>query len=39
MSTRAIVTMVVITGFVWGGFALILRTAIRKERQKQERAG
>lgn len=37
MSTRAVVTMVVITGFVWGGFALILWTAIRKEREKQGR--
>lgn len=35
MSATAIVTMVVILGFVWGGLALILVTAIRKERQKQ----
>jgi len=27
--------MVVITGFVWGGFAVILRTAIRKESEKE----
>lgn len=38
MSAKAIVTMVVITGFVWGGFALILRTAFRKEGEKQRRA-
>lgn len=38
VSTRAIVTMVVITGFVWGGFALILKTAIRKESEKQGQA-
>lgn len=35
MSTKAVVTMVLITGFVWGGFAVILRTAIRKEGEKQ----
>ena len=38
MSAKAIVTMVVITGFVWGGFAVILSTAIRKEGEKQSRA-
>lgn len=38
MSAKAIVTMIVITGFVWGGFAVILTTAIRKEGQKQSRA-
>lgn len=38
MSAKAIVTMAVITGFVWGGFVLILRTAIRKEGEKQGRA-
>ena len=36
MTTRAIVTMVVITAFVWGGFALCLMTAIRKESEKEE---
>lgn len=35
MSATAIVTMVVILGFVWGGLAVILTLAIRKERQKQ----
>lgn len=35
MSATAIVTMVVILGFVWGGLALILTTAVRKEREKQ----
>lgn len=34
MSTRAVVTMICILGFVWGGFLLILLTAIRKEREK-----
>lgn len=37
MSTKAIVTMFLITGFVWGGFAVILSTAIRKEGEKQSR--
>lgn len=35
VSATAIATMVVILGFVWGGLALILTTAIRKEREKQ----
>ena len=35
MSTRALVTMVCILGFVWGGLLLILGTAIRKERAKK----
>lgn len=35
MSDTAIVTMVVILGFVWGGLAVILTLAIRKEREKQ----
>lgn len=34
MSATAIVTMVLILTFVWGGFLLILLTAIRKERGK-----
>lgn len=36
MEPAAIVTMVVITTFVWGGFVLILRTAIRKESGKEK---
>jgi hypothetical protein len=28
------ITMIVITGFVWGGFLLVLLTAIRKESRK-----
>lgn len=35
MSLTAVVTMVLILTFVWGGLALILATAIRKERRKQ----
>lgn len=34
MEPAAIVTMVVISGIVWGGFVLILRTAIKKENAK-----
>ena len=34
MSTTAVIVMVVILGFVWGGFALILTTAVRKEKEK-----
>lgn len=36
MSPKAVATMVLVLGFVWGGFALILTTAIRKEREKAE---
>ena len=34
MSTTAVIVMVVVLGFVWGGFALILTTAVRKEKEK-----
>jgi len=34
MTTSAIVTMVLILGFVWGGFFLALSTAVRKESDK-----
>ena len=36
MTTSAVITMVLILGFVWGGFALALFTAIRKESDKGE---
>lgn len=36
MGTAAIVTFVVIAGLVWGGFLLILATAIRKESRKHQ---
>ncbi len=36
MTTKTIVTMVAIMVFVWGGFALALLTAIRKEADKGE---
>lgn len=35
MSTSAIVVMVSICGFVWGGFVLLLSRAMRKEGEKQ----
>jgi hypothetical protein len=34
MSLAAILTFTLVAGFVWGGFALILTTAIRKENRK-----
>lgn len=34
MEPAAIVTLVLIGGFVWGGLLVILRTAVRKEREK-----
>lgn len=34
MSATTIAVMVLILGFVWGGFALILATAVRREREK-----
>lgn len=37
MSAAGIVTMIAILGFVWGGFLLILITAIRREREKSRR--
>lgn len=35
MSTTAIVTMVVICGTVWGGFAALLTYAMRREGAKR----
>ncbi|MGH7542062.1 MAG: hypothetical protein ACRELC_13795 [Gemmatimonadota bacterium] len=35
MTTTGIIAMIAIAGFVWGGLALILATAIRKERAKR----
>ena len=32
MNTSAIVTMIIICGFVWGGFLYLLTLAIRQER-------
>ena len=35
MTATAVVTMMLILGFVWGGLGLILVTAVRREREKQ----
>lgn len=34
MEPAAIITLVLIGGFVWGGLILLLVTAVRKERSK-----
>ena len=34
MTPAALITLVVIGGFVWGGLILILTSAVRKERRK-----
>lgn len=39
MSPKAIATMALILGFVWGGFLLILVTAFRREREKGREEG
>ncbi len=35
MTTTALITMMLILGFVWGGLGLIVITAVRRERAKQ----
>jgi hypothetical protein len=35
MTTSTVITMVLILGFVWGGFFLALTTAARKESGKE----
>lgn len=35
MEPAAIITLVLIGGFVWGGLILLLVTAVRKERGKR----
>ena len=37
MTPAAIITFVLIAGFVWGGFVLLLRKAIRMEARKTDR--
>jgi hypothetical protein len=37
MTTAAWITMLVIVGFVWGGFALAVSTAVRSESTKADR--
>ncbi len=34
MQTTGWLTMILITGFVWGGFAVLVATALRKEAGK-----
>ncbi len=34
MTTSTVFTMVLIIGFVWGGFSFALFTAVRKEAEK-----
>jgi LPS O-antigen subunit length determinant protein (WzzB/FepE family) len=34
MSSATWITMIAITGFVWGGFFVVVRTAFRKEAAK-----
>jgi hypothetical protein len=36
MAAAAWITMIVIMAFVWGGFALAVTTAIRKESEKAD---
>ncbi|MEX0907717.1 MAG: MetS family NSS transporter small subunit [Gemmatimonadota bacterium] len=39
MNNSAIVTMIVIAGIVWGGLAVIIVTAFRKESRKKADQG
>ncbi len=36
MPIETLVTMIIAIGAVWGGFALVLTTALKKERQKSD---
>jgi hypothetical protein len=38
MTTTGIVTMIGVLVFVWGGFALLVLTTVRKERAKRDAA-
>jgi hypothetical protein len=38
MTTSTWITMIVVTTFVWGGFATVLLTAVRKESGKSSDA-
>ncbi|HUF14049.1 MAG TPA: hypothetical protein VMN78_13175 [Longimicrobiales bacterium] len=37
MNSSAIVTFLIIGAFIWGGLALLVVTALRRERVKQSR--
>ena len=34
MTTSTVITMVLVLGFIWGGFAFLLLKAVRKEADK-----
>jgi hypothetical protein len=34
MTTSTVITMVLVLGFIWGGFSFLLLTAVRKESDK-----
>ncbi|MFL2545565.1 MAG: MetS family NSS transporter small subunit [Longimicrobiales bacterium] len=36
MTTSTVVTMILVLGFVWGGFLFALITAVRKESSKRD---
>lgn len=36
MSADAVIMMVVVLGAVWGGFAVLLRIAMQKEKDKKQ---
>jgi LPS O-antigen subunit length determinant protein (WzzB/FepE family) len=36
MTTSTWITMIAVCGFVWGGFVVALRTALRKEADKPD---
>lgn len=38
MTSTGIITMIAVLAFVWGGFALLVVTAVRKERRKTQDA-
>ncbi len=39
MTSTGIITMIAVLAFVWGGFALLVVTAVRKERAKNVNGG
>jgi hypothetical protein len=36
MTSATWITMIVVMAFVWGGFSLVLLTAVRKESEKRD---
>ena len=39
MNPNTIITMVLLLGFVWGGFAFTLRLAVKKNEEKKRLSG